>query len=110
MVVSNCFELDRTPPDSGARQYKSRTWKGRFDPALRACGTQMDLEKRFLNCRNKKRQHLTVHAQQDPTQCANYRAQCQIELEKKVQIFFFDCLDLIHKSPDPGERQYKSRV
>ena len=27
--------------------------------------------------------------------------------KKKVQIVFLDCLDLYHKSPDSGARQYK---
>ena len=36
IVFLNCLELCRKSPDSGKRQYRSRTWKRRFDPGLRA--------------------------------------------------------------------------
>ena len=38
IVLFNRLDLHHTTPDSGKRQYKSRTPAGRFDHALRACG------------------------------------------------------------------------
>ena len=32
------------------------------------------------------------------------------EKRKKEQILLFNCLDLYHKSPDSGQRRYRSRT
>ena len=34
--LCNCLDLYHTPPDSGERQYKSRSRESRFDPAMSA--------------------------------------------------------------------------
>ena len=41
IVFFNCFTLYHKSPDSGERQYKSRTWKRRFGSALRAVGRRI---------------------------------------------------------------------
>ena len=41
-VVFNCLDLYYKPPDSGERQYKLRTRKRRFDPALKAGGVAVE--------------------------------------------------------------------
>ena len=38
MVFFNCLDFYLKSPDSGERQYKSRTWMMRFDPTPRAGG------------------------------------------------------------------------
>ena len=42
-IHSGCLGVYHTPPNSGAHQYKSRTRKWRFGPALRGAGLQRDL-------------------------------------------------------------------
>ena len=39
IAVLILLDLYHTSPDAGERQYKSRTWRKRFDPALRAGST-----------------------------------------------------------------------
>ena len=38
ILFFNCLHVCHQSPDSGERHYKSRTWKRRFDPVLRAIG------------------------------------------------------------------------
>jgi len=38
IVYFSCLDLYDKSPDSGERQFKSRSWKQRFDIALRFCG------------------------------------------------------------------------
>ena len=53
-VLFNCLNLYHKSPDSGERQCKSTTWKGRFDPTLRAVGATMAGALRSVLSRDKK--------------------------------------------------------
>ena len=41
IVFFNCLDVYHKSPDSGERQYKSRTWERRCDPTLRAEGSSL---------------------------------------------------------------------